>query len=581
MIRGVRAITAAALALTVTTALAVEAGRGEPAVGARVDRALVIGTDRYLKWAKLENAVADAKALAEVLEGTYGFKVDRLADPTYAEVRQALERLQRTTYGPDDQLLVFIAGHGAYDAPFQQGYVAFRDSDPDPGGAGQANFAGLKNLLEAVPCQHVLLVLDTCFSGTFDDRVARRGLRVVEDQPGLRGQLRYRTRQYVASVGKESASDGRPGEHSPFMRGFLGALRSSGAGVVTLDQVSVRLAEVRPPPLRGSFGTDEPGSGFAFAPRQGPSAPAPRPEHAAPPLPEWLSRLPQVPGWRYAVGISSEGCTAAEAAGEADRVARAVLAMLTRAEVQSLEMVSTLPADAPEREERTFRGYRLRGRLLSPDRVEDVARWRYGRLALTLVRAPVAGPEAGPDAKGLQAYLRVSAVETRRPAEPVERVGRLAFRVEGPGGPRYVRLRVEQGDEAEVSTDSERVRAAAEGLSPAPGRDCERFPPLDELLSARPSGLPGPRVPQRTAEGHVVGSGEATGAGARLLLDAYLRAVADALIRSAERRPPAGSGLGASWVLEDSTLDGVSFSGIAGGARAQVEVRGAAESRSE
>ena len=62
---------------------------------------------------------------------------------------------------------------------------------------------------------------------------------------------------------------GVPGEHTPFVRRFLEALRTYGGddGVLTLSEVFTYLERVDPEPRAGEFDRNEPGSDFLFIAR--------------------------------------------------------------------------------------------------------------------------------------------------------------------------------------------------------------------------------------------------------------------------------------------------------------------------
>jgi hypothetical protein len=70
----------------------------------------------------------------------------------------------------------------------------------------------------------------------------------------------------LTSGAKEYVPDGRPGEHSPFVRKFLDALRNYGGEdkILTLEEISTYVERVNPQPRLGEFGANEPGSDFLF-----------------------------------------------------------------------------------------------------------------------------------------------------------------------------------------------------------------------------------------------------------------------------------------------------------------------------
>ncbi len=77
-------------------------------------------------------------------------------------------------------------------------------------------------------------------------------------------KLKYKTRLYLTSGGKEYVPDGRPGFHSPFARRFIESLRHYGGadGVLTTSEIMQFVEKVNPQPRFGEFGNNEPGSDF-------------------------------------------------------------------------------------------------------------------------------------------------------------------------------------------------------------------------------------------------------------------------------------------------------------------------------
>lgn len=210
-------------------------------------RALVVGTRHYARpadWPELPNARGDAEALASELARRYGYEVTRLVDPDTAAFKRALVALSAAA-GPDDDVLIFVAGHGWFDAEDKAGYLVFTDGE-----AGCARgcypLDNVKRALFDSRARHILVMLDACYAGTFDIRVALGGATergVLASDPASLRRVRddyaqYPSRLVLASIGKEPTTDGTRGAHSPFMTRVLDTLSRPGpSGVVTLDQL--------------------------------------------------------------------------------------------------------------------------------------------------------------------------------------------------------------------------------------------------------------------------------------------------------------------------------------------------------
>jgi len=247
-----------------------------PNLPPRKDYAVLFGTDDYddsSHWHHLTNPLDDVKAIAEDLQKNYGFDVSVVPNPTQDEILGTLKGYIKRQYGPEDQLLIFFAGHGAYDEDFSEGFVVARDSQAnDENRRSYISYSELRTILDNMRVQHVLLVLDTCYGGTFDPKWTPGQLRGDDVYAGISREqfvhrkLQYKTRRYITSGGKEYVSDGRPGQHSPFVRAFLEALRTYGGsnGFLTIDGVYEHMQRLQPEPHRNEFGRNEPGSDFLF-----------------------------------------------------------------------------------------------------------------------------------------------------------------------------------------------------------------------------------------------------------------------------------------------------------------------------
>lgn len=131
--------------------------------------AFLIGIDRYQHLSPLRTAVADARRLAEVLQSAQGFQVHPpLLDATAADIRTLLQNTLAREVGHHDRVLFYFAGHGipadGEDGP--AGHLVPADAD----GSDPSTFIPMSDLqraLNALPCRHLLLILDCCFSGAF------------------------------------------------------------------------------------------------------------------------------------------------------------------------------------------------------------------------------------------------------------------------------------------------------------------------------------------------------------------------------------------------------------------------------
>ena len=129
----------------------------------------------------------------------------------------------------------------------------------------------LRSIINNNPCQHVFLVMDVCFGGTFDDNVASRAAddevyRAPSQSEIIMRKLQFKTRKYLTSGGKEYVSDGIAGRHSPFAKQFIEALEKGmgGDGILTISEIMTYVEVLKTAPQFGKFGSDQLGSDFVF-----------------------------------------------------------------------------------------------------------------------------------------------------------------------------------------------------------------------------------------------------------------------------------------------------------------------------
>lgn len=250
--------------------------------------ALIIGTDEYNDpiWSKLSNPVYDATIIANKLKENYSFDTRLLINPTRTEILQSLLEYSQIRFDSLSQLFVFIAGHGNYDE-FSKGIIATKDSkspEDDPFADTYISHSKLRDIIEGFRCNHILVVLDVCFGGTFNQNISSyivsegtMGISTDENSKSnypsfeatesefILRKMGKRTRLYMTSGGKEYVPDGVPGRHSPFASKFISALESEGGddGVLTYGEIKSFVEKLNPWPRGGTFGSKSDGD-FLF-----------------------------------------------------------------------------------------------------------------------------------------------------------------------------------------------------------------------------------------------------------------------------------------------------------------------------
>ena len=131
--------------------------------------AFIVGIDAYEKVSPLKTAVNDARELARVLAEKQHFDAhEPLLNARGDALRTLLGETMPRLVAADDRVLFYFAGHGIAadgdDGP--AGYLVPADADPTDLKT-LVPMAELQDALQALPCRHLLLILDCCFSGAF------------------------------------------------------------------------------------------------------------------------------------------------------------------------------------------------------------------------------------------------------------------------------------------------------------------------------------------------------------------------------------------------------------------------------
>ena len=188
--------------------------------------ALVIGNDTYEFLPNLKTASADARAAAEVLRDLYGFEVTLLENATRYQIITALDKL-RATLTEDDNLMIYYAGHGIVDFTTERGYWLPVDAEENSSANWIANTT-ITDAIKAMPAKHVMVVADSCYSGTLMRAAPAQLPTATERNAYLARMAAKQSRTILASGGVEPVSDsGGGGEHSVFAQAFLTALREN------------------------------------------------------------------------------------------------------------------------------------------------------------------------------------------------------------------------------------------------------------------------------------------------------------------------------------------------------------------
>ncbi len=191
-------------------------------------RAIVVGIDTYEgAWPSLRNAARDARAVAEVLESSYGFvDIDTLYNEraTRTNIINAFEQMAGRAQ-PDDRVMIYFSGHGQLDERFNRGYWVPANART----ISTANFISNSNVVDyvgGIPSKHTLLVTDACFAGDIFRGPSSVAGELTPERMIVEA-MRSKSRTAMTSGGIEPVMDGGRDGHSVFAYYFLKALKEN------------------------------------------------------------------------------------------------------------------------------------------------------------------------------------------------------------------------------------------------------------------------------------------------------------------------------------------------------------------
>jgi len=232
--------------------------------------ALVIGNNNYKYMIpSLETAIADANSVSEVLKNKYNFKIiDTIIDGSYQEIMAAINNLKNIV-GPYDNLLIYYAGHGHEDV--NTGFwIPIDGADPiDDDDSYWISTDRISRAISKIPAKHILIVADSCYSGTLIDRGKKTQLDT--DKAYFTNLLNLKVRRALTSGANEPVADGGGEGHSIFASIFLKILIEKNSVLTTTELYNELVRKVTnkvtQTPQYGKIGTDDEGGDFIFVPK--------------------------------------------------------------------------------------------------------------------------------------------------------------------------------------------------------------------------------------------------------------------------------------------------------------------------
>ena len=231
-------------ALAETRGLSITSKQGRSLYLYKDYHALVIGVSDYEQWPDLPNAVKDAREVANKLE-QLGFDVKLVLNPSSKEMKNAFTDV---VYGIGSEenraILIYFAGHGeTLDLAdgTKLGYIIPSDCPlkmKDPIGFDEKaiSMKEMEILALKVKSKHLLMVFDSCFSGSIFNMVRAAPVNISEKSA-------LPVRQFITAGGAGEQVPDQSIFKVVFLKGIAGDADLNGDGYVTGSELGMQLQE--------------------------------------------------------------------------------------------------------------------------------------------------------------------------------------------------------------------------------------------------------------------------------------------------------------------------------------------------
>jgi len=201
---------------------------------------LVIASDKYqnVSFPTLNNAKLDAERFIKVLTEKYGFKLAQ--EPLFDDKANRKGIIESLNYlssllTSEDYIIIYFAGHGAIHSKTKKGYWIPYDATNSIG--DYIPNSTVIDAIEGIEAKHILLISDSCFSGTF---LTQTRAEVSNHYSKL---VEQKSRWLFASGREEVVSDGQPGVGSPFAVSLNEFLEKNTQAIFSLSELIVAVSK--------------------------------------------------------------------------------------------------------------------------------------------------------------------------------------------------------------------------------------------------------------------------------------------------------------------------------------------------
>ena len=201
--------------------------------------AILIGNENYKYLEKLLTPKNDIELISEVLKNKFNYKVKILINKDRNQLLNSLNKLTNELKNVN-KLLIYYAGHGMYVDRINTGFWLPIDAEMD-NDVNWIDHSRIKNFINSVDVKSVLLLVDSCYSGT----ILLRGIKFNDSPSEVEENIqseKLNTRLVITSGGVEPGVDNIGGKNSVFALAISNVL--SEKETISASQLFNRVKEI-------------------------------------------------------------------------------------------------------------------------------------------------------------------------------------------------------------------------------------------------------------------------------------------------------------------------------------------------
>ena len=209
--------------------------------------AVIIGIERYRQnVSNADFAAHDAEVMKKYLTNKLGYPEENIAlllnqQAAKSDLEKYLEHWLQDRVEKDGTVFIYYSGHGAPNTKTSEGHLLPYDGDPTFLDSTGYPLKRLYEHLGKLPARQVIVVIDSCFSGSGGRSVTAKGLRplvLMRDTPvPTTGKMVVLT----ASAGTQVSSTFDAKQHGLltyfFLKGLQGSADQNNDGKINLNEI--------------------------------------------------------------------------------------------------------------------------------------------------------------------------------------------------------------------------------------------------------------------------------------------------------------------------------------------------------